>query len=82
MKCYDVLMAMMKEVYTTLLPLSHDKDGMGLEECEALEQRAKDGTHGDKNVDACINSVDGDALSNLFWDCPCKRDVPAWEANH
>ncbi|XP_048574059.1 protein FAR1-RELATED SEQUENCE 5-like [Triticum urartu] len=72
-KCYDVFMAMMKEVYTTLLPLSHDKDGMGLEEREALEQRAKDGTHGEKNADACINIVDGNALSNCSWIAPAKE---------
>lgn len=31
-RCYDVFMCMMKEVHTTLLPLSAEKDGMGLAE--------------------------------------------------
>ncbi|KAE8771232.1 Protein FAR1-RELATED SEQUENCE 5 [Hordeum vulgare] len=45
-KCYDVFMAMMKEVYTTLLPLSQGKDGMGLEEREAAQGRpGADGTY-------------------------------------
>uniref|UniRef100_A0A8I6YFN5 Protein FAR1-RELATED SEQUENCE n=1 Tax=Hordeum vulgare subsp. vulgare TaxID=112509 RepID=A0A8I6YFN5_HORVV len=33
-KCFEVFTAMMKEVYKTLLPLSQDKDGMGLEDRE------------------------------------------------
>lgn len=33
-QCYDIFMSMMKEVYTTLLPLSAEKDGMGLAERE------------------------------------------------
>ncbi|KAI5004846.1 hypothetical protein ZWY2020_032089 [Hordeum vulgare] len=45
-KCYDVFMAMMNEVYTTLLPLSQGKDGMGLEEREAAQGRpGTDGTY-------------------------------------
>ncbi|KAI4986774.1 hypothetical protein ZWY2020_019404 [Hordeum vulgare] len=45
-KCYDVFMAMMKEVYTTLLPLSQGKYGMGVEEREAAQGRpGADGTY-------------------------------------
>uniref|UniRef100_A0A8I6WVP6 CCHC-type domain-containing protein n=2 Tax=Hordeum vulgare subsp. vulgare TaxID=112509 RepID=A0A8I6WVP6_HORVV len=45
-KFYYVFMAMMKEVYTTLLPLSQGKDGMGLEEREAAQGRpAANGTY-------------------------------------
>ncbi|KAM3372857.1 hypothetical protein ACQJBY_019649 [Aegilops geniculata] len=72
-KCYDVFMAMMKEVHTTLLPLSHDKDGMGLEEREAADQVAKGGNHGTINVEPNINIDQGDAVSN------CSGIVPAKE---
>ncbi|KAM3373116.1 hypothetical protein ACQJBY_019833 [Aegilops geniculata] len=72
-KCYDVFMAMMKEVHTTLLPLSHDKDGMGLEEREAADQVAKEGNHGTINVEPNINIDEGDAVSN------CSGIVPAKE---
>ena len=37
-KCYDVFMTMMKEVQATLLPLSAEKDGMGLAEREQQNQ--------------------------------------------
>ena len=37
MMCF---MAMMKEVYATLLPLSHGKDGMGLEERDVVAKMA------------------------------------------
>ncbi|XBI26690.1 protein FAR1-RELATED SEQUENCE 5-like isoform X1 [Triticum dicoccoides] len=37
-KCYDVFMAMMKEVQAALVPLSSDKDGMGLAEREQQNQ--------------------------------------------
>lgn len=37
-RCYDVFMTMMKEVQATLLPLSAEKDGMGLAEREQQNQ--------------------------------------------
>ena len=72
-KCYDVFMAMMKEVHTTLLPLSHDKDGMGLEEREAADQIAKEGNHGTRNVEPNINIDEGDAVSNCSGIAPAKE---------
>lgn len=72
-KCYDVFMAMMKEVHATLLPLSHDKDGMGLEEREAADQKAKEGNHGKINVEANIDIDEGDAVSNCSGIAPAKE---------
>lgn len=68
-------MAMMKEVYATLLPLSHGKDGMGLEERDVVAKMASatacSGTveHGKTLVEDCGDQsyCSGTAAAN------CKR---------
>ncbi|KAM3214117.1 hypothetical protein ACQJBY_066505 [Aegilops geniculata] len=62
-KCYDVFMAMMKEVHATLLPLSVDKDGMGLVDREKQQQTLAEKEHAyvGGNVVLQTNKVDGES---------------------
>ncbi|KAE8775239.1 hypothetical protein D1007_52299 [Hordeum vulgare] len=76
-KCYDVFMAMMKEVYTTLLPLSQGKDGMGLEEREAAQGRpGADGTYA-SIPDATNFMKQCETMSNCSGIAPASSKRPA-----
>ena len=63
-KCYDVFMAMMKEVHATLLPLSIDKDGMGLAEREKQKQNAVQKGHAPTEGDTVMQKLTGDGESS------------------
>lgn len=74
-KCYDVFMAMMKEVYATLLPLSHDKDGMGLEERDGVAKMASGTACSDtvEHVKALVEDCGDQSYCSGIAAANCKR---------
>ncbi|KAE8820271.1 hypothetical protein D1007_01689 [Hordeum vulgare] len=76
-KFYYVFMAMMKEVYTTLLPLSQGKAVMGLEEWEAAQGRpAANGTYA-SIVDGTNFMEQCETMSNCSGIAPASSKRPA-----
>ena len=63
-KCFDVFMAVMKEVYATLLPLSIDKDGMGLADKEKQQQIVAETQHESMEANVVLHKDTGDGESS------------------
>ena len=63
-ECYEVFMTMMKEVHATLLPLSVDKDGLGLAEQEKQQLLVASAPEGSIQANAGEDADNGDGDSN------------------
>ena len=63
-ECYEVFMTMMKEVHATLLPLSVDKDGLGLAEREKQQLLVASAPEGSIQANAGEDADNGDGDSN------------------
>lgn len=65
--CYDLCMAMFRDIYVKLLPLSMERDGMGLADREAAEAAA------DQQGDRATGSRDREADEHEGIQGPCKK---------
>ncbi|XBI94741.1 hypothetical protein VPH35_031327 [Triticum aestivum] len=63
-KCFYVFMAVMKEVYATLLPLSVDKDGMELADKEKQQQIVAETQHESVEANVVLHKDTGDGESS------------------
>lgn len=80
-QCYDVFMSMMKEVYTTLLPLSAEKDGMGLAEREEQIQSGAN-CHYEEIQRTGVPRASGDGQSSCSGIDVRKKQEDCWETDN